>query len=352
MKPWTFPSLSLCMVSKTILSAIILSICDGGNASPAATGGGVALLLLSLGASAAGETVAHWTSLRMDLNDGAIQKTVLIRDGADEAEVSAVIAEGCREAGVTDDQASSITSQWIAQEWKKQNRTERMGYQRTGFMFEDTGSKHIFERFLGRMATLAEEQPVAVLETGSWEGASALWIAEHLLKHPSSLLVCLDSWDGGTDKEKARYSMAAIEERFHWNMAKAPNSERVIAVKGDSLESLAGLLARGLISSFDAVYIDASHEMKDVLGDALLSFRLLKVGGIMMFDDYWMRGVARATVAFEEALGNSLTVLHRDINHLVVTKVANDRFATHDSELVLGDDSRLEKLAGSKGFNA
>lgn len=75
------------MVSKTILSAIILSICDGGNASPAATGGGVALLLLSLGASAAGETVAHWTSLRMDLNDGAIQKTVLIRDGADEAEV-------------------------------------------------------------------------------------------------------------------------------------------------------------------------------------------------------------------------------------------------------------------------
>lgn len=41
---------------------------------------------------------------------------------------------------------------------------ERMGYQRTGFMFEDTGSKHIFERFLGRMATLAEEQPVAVLE--------------------------------------------------------------------------------------------------------------------------------------------------------------------------------------------
>lgn len=44
-------------------------------------------------------------------------------------------------------------------------------------------------------------------------------------------------------------------------MAKAPNSERVIAIKGDSLESLAGLLARGLIASFDAVYVDASHEV-------------------------------------------------------------------------------------------
>lgn len=53
--------------------------------------------------------------------------------------------------------------------------------------------------------------------------------------------------------------------------------------------------------------------MNDVLGDALLSFRLLKVGGVMVFDDYWMKGVARATVSFEQALGDSLKVLHRDI---------------------------------------
>lgn len=52
------------------------------------------------------------------------------------------------------------------------------------------------------------------------------------------------------------------KERFHWNMAKAPNSERVVAFKGDSLESLAGLVNRGLTSSFDAVYVDASHEVK------------------------------------------------------------------------------------------
>lgn len=52
--------------------------------------------------------------------------------------------------------------------------------------------------------------------------------------------------------------------------------------------------------------------MKDVLGDALLSFRLLKIGGVMMFDDYNMKGVARAAAAFEEALGDSLKVLHRD----------------------------------------
>lgn len=44
-------------------------------------------------------------------------------------------------------------------------------------------------------------------------------------------------------------------------MAKAMNGERVIAFKGDPLTSLAGLLAKGLSSSFDAVYVDASHEV-------------------------------------------------------------------------------------------
>lgn len=52
--------------------------------------------------------------------------------------------------------------------------------------------------------------------------------------------------------------------------------------------------------------------MKDVLENALLSFRLLTVGGVMIFENYWMQGVARATAAFEEALGDSLKVLHRD----------------------------------------
>lgn len=46
-------------------------------------------------------------------------------------------------------------------------------------------------------------------------------------------------------------------------MAIVPNGERVVAFKGDSLESLAGLIARGLTSSFDAIYVDASHEVSE-----------------------------------------------------------------------------------------
>ncbi|CAM9856492.1 unnamed protein product [Ectocarpus sp. 12 AP-2014] len=183
-----------------------------------------------------------------------------------------MMAEGCRKIGASEYHAAQVTAQWMEQ-------IEGRSYNRTGYMFEATGSKNIFQRFLGEMMEAAEERPFFVLESGSWEGGSASWVAEHLLKHSESLLVCLDTWDGGQEMENTGFDMVSVEERFHWNMGKAPNGERVVAFKGDSLESLAGLVARGLTSSFDVVYVDASHEMKDVLGDALLSFRLLKVGG-------------------------------------------------------------------------
>lgn len=46
---------------------------------------------------------------------------------------------------------------WIAQ-------IEGRGYNRTGYMFEATGSKNIFQRFLGEIMEAAEERPFFVLE--------------------------------------------------------------------------------------------------------------------------------------------------------------------------------------------
>jgi predicted O-methyltransferase YrrM len=43
-------------------------------------------------------------------------------------------------------------------------------------------------------------------------------------------------------------------------------------------------------SDFDLIYIDASHYAVDVLTDAVLSFRLLRGGGMMIFDDYLWSG--------------------------------------------------------------
>ncbi len=36
-------------------------------------------------------------------------------------------------------------------------------------------------------------------QIGTFEGGSALWIAEQLLLHPNSILICIDLWNGGPD---------------------------------------------------------------------------------------------------------------------------------------------------------
>ena len=37
---------------------------------------------------------------------------------------------------------------------------------------------------------------------------------------------------------------------------------------------------------FDLIYVDGSHQASDVLTDSIMAFQLLRVGGVMMFDDY------------------------------------------------------------------
>jgi predicted O-methyltransferase YrrM len=44
------------------------------------------------------------------------------------------------------------------------------------------------------------------------------------------------------------------------------------------------------LNSFDIIYIDGSHAEDDVLEDAVLCSRLLKGGGILIFDDYRWAG--------------------------------------------------------------
>lgn len=69
-----------------------------------------------------------------------------------------------------------------------------------------------------------------------------------------------------------------FQNRFRSNVAKAPNKGRINAIKGDTLLSLSSLVAAGQSSSFDVIYIDASHEARNhsliVLFVSPVSFRL------------------------------------------------------------------------------
>jgi predicted O-methyltransferase YrrM len=130
--------------------------------------------------------------------------------------------------------------------------------------------------------------PRRIIEIGSFEGQSACYLIESCSQTHPIEIHCIDTWEGGVEHRKD--DMNSVEARFHRNIARAEQRAEhpptVVTHKSRSINALAELMAVDTPESFDLIYIDGSHQAPDVLADAVLSFQLLRVGGMMIFDDY------------------------------------------------------------------
>lgn len=124
-----------------------------------------------------------------------------------------------------------------------------------------------------------------VLEIGSWEGLSSYFILSEMR---NAHLTCVDTWEGadehndGTDAPA--FVLNKIEHSFDNNLSSF--SSRLTKYKGTSFSFFSKNNVR---CYYDFIYVDGSHHCDDVLIDAIKSFEMLKVGGIMVFDDYFWR---------------------------------------------------------------
>lgn len=123
-----------------------------------------------------------------------------------------------------------------------------------------------------------------VLEIGSWEGRSTCWLIDNILTHASARITCIDTFAGGVENQVAFQAgyLETIEQRFDFNIACTGHPEKVRKIVGRSQEILRTLL----LDSYHLVYIDGSHIAADVLEDTLLTWGLVKIGGVIIFDDY------------------------------------------------------------------
>ncbi len=141
------------------------------------------------------------------------------------------------------------------------------------------GEKPRFEKFLGKFKGSPD---LKFLEIGCFEGYCSNFLFKEFLTHPSSRLFVMDTFEGSVEHGEMGLELNGLYGRFLENMAEY--RDRLVIFKGKSQESLLNPEIRK--HSFDFIYVDGCHEARETLEDAVLSFGLLKAGGIMIFDDY------------------------------------------------------------------
>jgi predicted O-methyltransferase YrrM len=183
---------------------------------------------------------------------------------------------------------------------------------------------------------IPQHNPTKILEIGSYEGASAVYLLEKLGNELPLEVCCVDTWSGGVEHDEV--NMSAVEARFDKNISLAKSLAlqpvSVKKYKSQSDVALAELLTQGYRNHFDFIYVDGSHQAPDVLCDAVLAFRLLRVGGIMAFDDYlWsealpggmdpIRCPKPAIDAFTNLYCRKILILQAPLYQLYVQKIAD-----------------------------
>jgi predicted O-methyltransferase YrrM len=141
---------------------------------------------------------------------------------------------------------------------------------------------------------LTRHQPQRILEVGSFEGASICFCIQTLSPIVPSLEIhCVDTWEGGIEHQAggmSEYNMPEVYARFNNNVQieinRASSEVKFFTHREPSAVALSRLIAEGMSGYFDFIYIDGSHQAPDVLADAVLAFQLVKVGGLIVFDDY------------------------------------------------------------------
>ena len=137
--------------------------------------------------------------------------------------------------------------------------------------------KDVLAEFVGR-------ENVKMLEIGSFQGRSTVWMLENILTHPSSTITCIDTFEGSIEHLDAQRK--DLWEIFKHNIE--PFGGKVVVHRGSSHDKVREMSNK---PTFDIIYVDGDHTAPSVLQDAVLAFPLLKPGGVMVFDDYLWTGM-------------------------------------------------------------
>jgi predicted O-methyltransferase YrrM len=131
-----------------------------------------------------------------------------------------------------------------------------------------------------------KDDPIRYLEIGTFYGANLLSVGDTYGKHDESELYCIDPWIEYDEYQEYKSEQSKIYETFQRNVNNSVHKNKIKIHRGFSND----VIPTFSDNFFDIIYIDGNHEPEYVLEDAVLSFRKLKKGGYLIFDDYGWGG--------------------------------------------------------------
>lgn len=148
------------------------------------------------------------------------------------------------------------------------------------------------------------DKPAKAVELGAWKGESAEWMLDHIFTHPESRYLCVDTFEGSEEHKVGGVDCSGHEEECRKRLARFGG--RAVVSKSTTVLFLGNTFHPDNLL-YDFGYVDAAHDAMNVLRDSVLLFDLLKVGGVMVWDDFlwevFEQPIDRPKMAIESFLG-------------------------------------------------
>lgn len=128
------------------------------------------------------------------------------------------------------------------------------------------------------LTNILANKPIRILEVGTHEGKSAIWMLENLCKHKDARLTSIDSYTkDDPDVKPDTY------ENFCYNIDLCTEKEKFNQIIGDKKDVMSKLIEEN--KAYDLIYLDTTTDMESVFIDIINADKLLVQHGILLLDD-------------------------------------------------------------------
>jgi len=137
---------------------------------------------------------------------------------------------------------------------------------------------------------------IKIMEIGAYHGANICSYMKTYAKHPNTEIHCVDPWFDYAGYNEYMYKQQTNYSIFINNISKLnPSDLHKIYIHRGLSENIVPSFEN---ESYDIIYIDGNHEKRYVVEDSVNTFKKVKKGGWIVFDDMHDKEVFEGVQSF------------------------------------------------------